>query len=421
MNFTQIRPLIIFISTAAPLLFLSCVGDFDNPSYYDDLIDKEFEFCLAYLRANFLFRDSLPNEPYVYNTPESLYISVMDSNTEYLANDKARDFVRYTGTGYDSSLGIEIDSVYSGALITYIYPSSPADVAQLKYNDTIVAINNETIAGKNIETVMGLLGSSSGKTKDLQIKRDSVFNDTLDIDGFFLPSVYVDSVNDSTGYLLISTFLSITNNDGGSSHEIKLALEQLHWAKNIVIDLSGNSFGELYQSAESASSFLPESTDIIWSFEWNADSIALINFVTADNSGDTIQNKQIFLIFNASTAGAAEIFGSALIENGIVQKSYGNKSYGFGTSQIYDLTPLENVAKVTCGATMSISGNLIEGNGLIPDVQIVEKDSLVNEVLKDVIKGDVNKKCLERIWFFKDKLKNSSQKPVCINNKPYIF
>lgn len=428
LSFRLVRNLIIIISSfIIPLMLLSCVYDTTDPYYYDEIFKKEYGYCKEFLNTYFLFRDSLPENLDAFTAPESLYLSVNDPFTEYIEKDDAPDFKDYSNTKTENkNIGIEIDSVGIGVAITYVYPNSPASEKQLQCGDTIITIDSITLAGISISTVNAYLEETSDTSKTFQIKRDSVWLDTIQFREYSLPTVYVDSITfvDSVtkviSYIYLAAFFEYAVSGNSTADEVKSALTNTQGSNYTILDLRDNLGGTFDQSIQAASKFLPDNDEIIKIKEWVDTSITAAGYVKdttltyADNND--FGERTYYLLVNDSTAGASEILVSCIQENTVNHKIVGVKTYGLGLVQILADTPDSGIAKVTNAEIFSITGGSYNGVGIDPDILVPvgqdELETALNDIDANIVSQNIN--TINRIKELKEKHRTRNRNPLCI-------
>lgn len=408
-------------------LLLSCVYDTTDPSYYDDIFKKEYEYCKAFLNTHFLFRDSLPDDMNDFTAPESLYLSVNDPYTEYIVKKDIPGFYDYANTKTESSnIGVEIDSVGTGVIITYVYPNSPAFGVQVQRGDTIIAIDSLNLAGINLSTVEGYLKENKDTSKVLQIKKDTIRQVTIDFREFSMPVVYMDSIHcdDSTiqpvAYIYVAAFLDNAEGITATADEVGNALANTNWSTYTILDLRDNLGGVFGQSIEAVSKILPFNSEIIKLTKWVDTSITADGFkqdTTIKDVDDSDYNtRTFFLLVNDSTAGPAEIMVSGIKENTVASKIFGSKTFGLGLMQIIVQTPDSGIAKVTNAEIFSISGESYNGTGIVPDVTITGSQDALELALNDIDPQIVsqNTATINRIKELRIKYRTRSREGFCI-------
>jgi len=375
-------------SALAAMLFISCVFDTSDPFYYDNLFKKEYEYCRAFLDRHFYYRDSLPDSLENFSSVDSLYLSVHEPNTQYVTRSDAKKFLQRFKSAADTSLGILVDSVHPGVVISYVYPGSVADGARLAVFDTILCVDSTVLSGMDMNTILGKLSRQTGLTKILRYKRDTVtIQDTLKIGEYFLPPVFCDSINSDVFYLYVSSFVDTPISSKITAQEIEAALKSSSWAAYTIIDLRDNPGGDFGQGIMTASKFVPSQSGILRTREWVVDTLR--DSLISDADTVDFSTRTFYLLTDDVTAAASEIVVSAIRRNVPASKIVGSKTYGFGVLSIVSPTPDSGYAAVTCAELFTITGEPYKNNGIIPDISVpADKDALeyaLNEIDTDIL------------------------------------
>ena len=428
LSFRLVRNLSLAVGVLfIPLSMMSCVYDTTDPSYYDDIFKKEYEYCKAFLNTYFLFRDSIPGNLDDFTSPDSLYLSVNDPYTEYVEKKDVQDFFDFANTKTENrNIGVEIDSVGTGVVITYVYPNSPAFEIQLQSGDTITEIDSLNLAGISLSTVEGYLKENKDTSKVLQIKRDTIRQVTVDFREFSIPVVYTDSIHcdDSTikpvAYIYVAAFLDNTGGIIPTADEVGNALINTNWSTYTILDMRDNLGGLFGQSIEAVSKILPGNSEIIKLTKWVDTSITANGFLRdttlKDIDNSDYSSRTFFLLANDSTAGVAEIMASGIRENIVSSKIFGSMTFGLGLMQIIVQTPDSGIAKVTNAKIFSITGESYNGIGIVPDVTITGSQDALEVALNDIDPQIVsqNTATINRIKELRIKYRTRSREGLCI-------
>ena len=407
-------------------MLLSCVYDTTDPYYYDEIFKKEYGYCKEFLNTYFLFRDSLPENLDAFTAPESLYLSVNESFTEYINPNEAQNFKDYLNTKTDKKgIGVEFDSVGIGVVITYVYPGSPASEKQLQYGDTILAIDSITLSGVSITTVKSYFEDINEITKTLQVKRDTIWLETITFIDYYKPAVYVDSItfNDSVekviSYIYVAAFFQTGLIGTNTASEVSSALTNTQGSAYTILDLRDNLGGMFDQSLKVASKFLPNDGKIIKMKKWVDLSITEVGYVKDTTltyvDDDDFGGRIYYLLVNDSTAGASEIVVSCIQENTVSHKIVGVNTYGLSLAQIIADTPDSGIAKVTNAEIFSITGGSYNGVGIDPDSPVTGGQDALEVALNDIDANIVsqNSNTINRIKELKKKHRTRNRKPLC--------
>ncbi|MBD3418653.1 MAG: PDZ domain-containing protein [Chitinivibrionales bacterium] len=355
--------------------------------------DGEYQFAWDVLNAYLIFQDSLPGDPYVYATPQALYASVNEPYTVYFDPELAALFLsQLTTQSPRGAMGIRVDSVYNGYLVKKVYAGTPADKSGLQKNDTILAVDNQAIAGVALQRLSEYTSGDPGQIKELSVKRGpQTILLTITLEQILLPSVWVDSLDSITAYVELGMFSDSTIIAGGSAAEFDSALSETKWAKYTIFDLRDNPGGELKQCIRITSEFLENNTPIVKSSERNLNSNGSA-FITADTvwrsigDGDAV-TRTFMVLVNNNSASAAEIVVSALHSNRDDILTIGTTTFGKARGQIAAGTPQDGIAKVTFSLITPVSGPAYDEVGIEPKITISPAEDALQVALDQIHAG----------------------------------
>ncbi len=262
--------------------------------------------------------DEVINDILAKLDPHSIYIPKKESQS--VTESMQGNFV---------GLGVEFRMQSDTFTIHRVLEGGPAAKAGLKAYDQIIAIGDDTIAGKNIPVdslVKRLKGKADTYVK-LLVRRpvtDSVFQLNIKREKVPLKSIPAAfMINDTLGYIKIDLFSETTYD------EFSDALEKLinKGMTALVLDLRGNSGGYLKQANLIADEFL-SSGNLIF-FTKNKQN--KIKKVYATGRGK-FENGSLYVLIDENTASASEIVAGALQDNdrAII---VGRRSFGKGLVQ----------------------------------------------------------------------------------------
>ncbi len=279
----------------------------------------------------------------------------LDPHSVYIPKSESES-VRETMQGNFVGIGVEFQMDNDTFTIHRILPSSPAQKAGLKSFDQILAVNNDTIAGRQISTdsILHLLKGKAGTEADLLIRRipgDSIFRVKVKRDHVPLISVPAAiMLNDTTGYIKLEVF-SETSYD-----EFKHALDKLkqRGMKSLILDLRGNSGGYLKQANLIADEFLP-SGELIF-YTKNHDKT--VKKVYATGRGD-FEEGSLYVLIDENTASASEIVAGALQDNDRAV-IVGRRSFGKGLVQEELQMKDGSIMRITTARYYTPSGRSIQ-------------------------------------------------------------
>lgn len=364
-----------FVLPICVLLVGLWAGSCSKPTQPQSAEALEFEVSWEYLQIFFLFRDSLPADPYIYPTPKELYESVHEPYTVYIPPDEANHFLTSLTTQVSGRAGVRIDSSAGGFFLNEVIPNSPAFSAGLLEGDTLITINDSAVAGRTVKGVIDLIAGAQGDSRTFVVRRDTaVITATFQLGTFRVPSVYVDSIDTTVAYIEITQFADSTVVDGGTAAEFRNALAQTSWAAYTLLDLRHNPGGYLHQSIQVASEFLSPGTDIArfrqrYAYQYDDSHVAAQtqDTIYQTSGGGSALNRNFIVLSDSFTASAAELLISVLRE----QRGFslvGQTTYGKARGQVLQNTPSKGLVKITYALITPIEGPTYDLVGLQPDV-----------------------------------------------------
>ena len=271
-------------------------------------------------------------------------------------------------SGEFGGLGIEV-SMESG-VVKVISPidDTPASKAGIKAGDYIVKINDIQVQGKSLTEAVELMRGPVGSDIKITVRRKGVkkaliFEITREV--IKIQSVKSEILNNEVGYIRLNAF------NENSSDQIKNKLKEINKNKSVksyILDLRNNPGGLLSQAIKISDFFLNEG-EIVSTKSRNKSE----NRKFFAKKGDIIDGKTLIVLINYGSASASEIVAGALKDHkrAIV---LGEQSYGKGSVQ--SIIPLKNkgAIRLTISKYYLPSGKSISEVGIIPDIEVVEKD-----------------------------------------------
>lgn len=262
-------------------------------------------------------------------------------------------------------IGVQIEAADDGVRIQKVIPEGPAAKAGLQKGDVIVAVDDQRLSGRDLETASSLIAGPAGAAVRLSVAREGgpIARISLSRKNIALQSVTDVQLIDpaaGVGYMKLETFAT------NSAHEMEQALWTLQQQgmRSLILDLRGDPGGLLTTAVEVANLFLHEGT-----------IVSTRGRTQSDNTTETASRPQtwkvpLVLLVDENSASASEILAAAIQENGrgtIV----GRHTYGKGTVQT--LFPLQSVSaglRLTTAKFYSPSGREMAGVGVEPDVSV---------------------------------------------------
>lgn len=295
-----------------------------------------------------------------------------DIHTAYMNKDDSESFTS-SMEGSVVGIGVTMYSLDDSAfIISDILKNSPAEKAGILPGDQIFAVNGTNVTNKKIDDVIQLVQGKSGTEVSIEFVRGKE-HFTKKITREKVYGTVFSEVKDDVAKIELRTFAETSGEEFG----VHLKDIEKAGAKNIILDLRGNSGGYLNAALEIASYFIDDNEVI---------------FQEDDHEGNVKQYKtlkgfkkykfdKIIVLVDGGTASASEALTGALKEraNAIV---VGDRTYGKGTVQIPLPFKDGSMLKYTIGEWMTPDGHKINKVGIEPDVKIAQEKAFITPMPK---------------------------------------
>lgn len=255
-------------------------------------------------------------------------------------------------------------------IITYVFPTSPADTSGLKIDDILISIGNTNIYNKTLDEIKEMINSYDDEFEISYKRGDNQYKTVLKREIITVKSV-VENIyereNKKIGYIKLTNFAS------NSYEQFEKSLESLE-TKNIdslIIDLRDNTGGQLKVVDNIVSLFINED-NVIYQMK-EKDEITKYY-----SHGNNNRKYPIVVLVNENSASASELMTGALKEV-YGATIIGVNTYGKGTAQ--EVRTLENGEqyKFTTREWLTAKGNSIEKVGIEPNIKIEQSERYFNE------------------------------------------
>ncbi|MCY2964767.1 MAG: S41 family peptidase [Planctomycetota bacterium] len=260
-------------------------------------------------------------------------------------------------------IGVQIELVPQGLRVLRVLPNGPAAKAGLQRDDLVVAIDGQSLAGRDLNSATALITGPEGSPVTITVAKAGgataavvVARQRVDVQSV----VDVQMLDVQTGYLKLDSFAA------SSATEMEQALESLaqQGMQSVVVDLRGNGGGLLTTAIDIARLFVKQGTIVSTRGRTPED-----NTVETGNSG-AAWNVPLALLVDGDSASASEILAAAIQENGrgVV---VGHTTYGKGTVQtLFPLKALGASVRLTTAKFYSPTGREMAGVGVHPDIPV---------------------------------------------------
>ncbi len=314
------------------------------------------------LKAN--YNGKLNDKDLIDGANHGLVDAVGDPYTVYMNKKEAEEFSKDLTGNIGGGIGAEIGVRSEQPTIIRTLPDNPAERAGVHAGDVIVAVNDESVVGKDAETAVRLIRGEIGTTVKLTVRRDNATKEfSITREEITNPSV-TSKVENGIGILTLNRF------DGETANLTQKAARSFRnqQVKGVVLDLRGNGGGYL-EAAQAVAGLWLEDKKVV-----SVRSLGSSQDLYSEGEPYLRGVKTVVLV-NGGSASASEIVAGALKDYGVATL-VGEKTFGKGTVQ--ELLPLVNNAqlKVTIKRWYTPHGKNITEEGIAPNkkVGLTQKD-----------------------------------------------
>jgi carboxyl-terminal processing protease len=358
--------------------------------------DKNVDFSLFWqvwdtLSAKYFDKSKMVPSQMVYGAISGMVSALGDPYTMYLPPSQNK-IVNEDLSGSFEGVGIEIGYKNTHLAVVSPLPGSPAEKAGIKPGDYIIHIADAKkgvdvdSASMALSQAVDYIRGPAGTVVTLTLVRDGDSNPiivSLTRAKLVIPSVILSWVGKDSliADIKIAKFDSATVGEWSKAvGEITDKCQtQKAACKGIIIDLRNNPGGYMQSAVDIASDFVSMGTTVV--IQQNGDGT---KEEYKSNRLPRLANYKIVILINGGSASASEILAGALRDDKGI-KLVGDKSFGKGTIQ----EPIEVAGgsglHVTTAKWLTPEGTWVHDKGLIPDVEIANKEASADAQLDAAI------------------------------------
>lgn len=304
------------------------------------------------------------------STIEEMLKRLGDPHTQYLTNAEYNQFLNTLDRAF-SGVGVELEVVAEGVLVTRAIEGYGAAKAGIKAGDIITEAGGNSLAGKTAEYCVSVLRGEAGSKVQLKVKRaGQILSFTVERMVIELPLVESEVLESHIGYIAVYSFGQDTVAEFKKN---ALALKE-KGVDSWIIDLRDNGGGYTQAALELLGFFIGEKSAVILKDR----SILAINHNAVRQ--DFILEEPIVLLTNGYTGSSSEIV-SAAIKDHNKATIIGENTIGSG--RVKALMPLSNgdYLKMTVNKFYSPHNKPIDEVGIAPHLDLKGLDELQAAVL----------------------------------------
>lgn len=294
-------------------------------------------------------------------------LASLDPHSSYMNAEQAKD-MRVQTKGEFGGLGIEV--TMENNLVKVISPieGTPAAKAGVLAGDLITKIDGEDVSKMTLNDAVNKMRGPVNTSIELTITRKDVAKPlTIKIVRDIIRVKAVrHRVDGDVGYLRIISFTEQTYDDLQAAIKDIQSKVPENKLKGYVLDLRLNPGGLLDQAVAVSDAFLNRG-EIVSTRGRQPNDVTRFDA----RPGDLIDGKPLIVLVNGGSASASEIVAGALQDHRRAT-ILGTRSFGKGSVQtIIPLGP-NGALRLTTALYYTPSGKSIQGQGIIPDIKVVE-------------------------------------------------
>jgi carboxyl-terminal processing protease len=355
------RVRLLLISVSCILVFYIVIGGLLGKSE-SSKSDKAYRDLNVYMEVLDRIKSDYVTDPDLKKVTDGAIrglLEALDPYSTYFTPQQYQDYLKHPDPG-PGRVGLFISKRGGYVTVISVLPGGPADKAGVKAGDLLDEINNLPPRELSVVQIDRMLAGPTGSTLTLSLvseARSEPHPVTLTREVLSYPSVVSKMLEDGAGYLRVSYF------NKGQAREIGAKLKDLtaQGASKIVLDLRDCAGGEVEEATQTAGLFIDKGLVAYVSGQRYPRQDIQVQPATA------VSKLPLAVLINQSTAGAAELVASAVLNNrrGDV---VGTRSWGDGV--------VEKLIPVGDGSALLLSvakyygpdGKTIQDNGITPSV-----------------------------------------------------
>lgn len=302
----------------------------------------------------------------------------LDPHSSYLNTDDLKDFGDKS-SGSFGGVGIQITSDKGAIKVISPIDDTPAYRAGIKAGDYITHIDGQQVFDMSLNQAVKKMKGRPGTKIKLTIvpeERGEPKTITLTRDIIKVKSIKFDAKGDDKkiGYIRVSDFGATT------TKELKEAIEKLEKQKvmGYVLDVRNNPGGYLVAAIDVSDAFL-DGGEIVSTRGRGKEDIDR----SMAKPGDMTHGKPVVVLINHGSASASEIVAGALQDN---KRALVMGSQSFGKGSVQQQKPFGDGTAIhlTIARYYTPSGKSIQGEGITPDVEVLQSKVEVLEKKNDI-------------------------------------
>jgi carboxyl-terminal processing protease len=337
--------------------------DRDSLSLYAQALDR--------VREDYVDQEAVDARKQTYGAIEGMLESLGDEgHTRFLTPEEVEENEQsYSGTYI--GVGIQLREEGEEIVVSELIEDSPAQRAGIEPGDVLVAVDGESVRGKDVAEVTQRVQGPEGSMVELTFLRDGEERE--------FSMRRAELVDPSVSWILIpdtdTAHVGLERFAKNSAEELATAFEEARaaGAERFILDLRNNPGGQVDQAVAMAEDFLePESVVYV-----REDASGEREEIRVPDGAEPTDAPMVVLV-NGGSASSAEILAGALRDNDRAPL-VGTTTFGTGT--VLKKYTLRDGSAILLGVAewLTPDGDFIRGTGIEPDVEakLPQEDEVV--------------------------------------------
>ena len=338
---------------------------------------EQLESIMQLILEQYLDNDEISADDLYEGAMEGMF-EVLDPYSDYIAPSNSEQFANTLDNSY-VGIGVALNTEGDYVVITRVFNDGPAEKANLKVHDKIIAVDGESIVGKTQQEAASKIIGDQGTEVTLTIDRAGyIFDVTIMRDLVIIKAVEVLDVATYEMDLAPEAaerigIMRIENFTEDLKDEVAPVLETFkeEGKTHLILDLRDNGGGYVDAGVDVLDLLVPEG--VVLQFVNNDGRVR--EFRSTNESPDF----EIVALVNENSASATEFVAAAIVESG-QGVLVGETTFGKGVAQyLYNLVD-GGLVKLTQDEFFSAQGTQINGLGITPEYIVEVPDFLRGEI-----------------------------------------
>ena len=309
--------------------------------------------------SNKFYFDQADEEKSADSIYKAYLSSYDDKYTVYYTADEYKKLMESTSGKFYGVGALCSINESGGVMVLDAFEDGPAYKAGVRDGDVVIKVDDTDITGMDLSSAVALIKGDKGTQVNLTIVRDDkTYVFSIIRDEIITKTVDYKMMENSIGYIQISQFDEVT------TEQFKEALTDLNnqGLKGLIVDIRSNPGGLLNVVVDIVDEIIPKGL-IVYTDDVNG------NRKEYNGSSDNEITVPMAVLVDGNSASAAEIFAGAVQDYG-KGKIIGTQTFGKGIVQTIQPLTDGSAIKYTIAQYYTPTGQVIQGNGVTPDMVV---------------------------------------------------